>query len=347
MPTEPAHVRRDGRRIDWLPQPRSHSFSTAASRPPAQPGGEVAAPHKHRMPPRGHRTVVEEPPRTQDKPAPRTAWKASEADRTWWPLIVIFVALMLTMALFLAPLAIETRVTPEPAPPKPPPSSVAAEPADRAPESAALPEGAPFPSTGAGTWRVIPGASGSVAGTGAKRMTYTVEIENGLELPSFPHEIETIFADPRGWIGLGEVSLQRIDTEDPPPSFRVSLTSADTSRRPDLCGFEIPYDSSCYLVRDRRIVVNHARWVRGAHSFQGDLPGYHQYAINHETGHALGYGHVGCPANGAAAPVMMQQTFGLSNNYVAELNRAEPGAAAKVRADGAVCRPNPWVTAAS
>ncbi|WP_254897436.1 DUF3152 domain-containing protein [Amycolatopsis sp. Hca4] len=38
----------------------------------------------------------------------------------------------------------------------------------------------------------------------------------------------------------------------------------------------------------------------------------------------------------------MQQTFGLSNTYLANLNRAEPGAAVKVRPDGAVCRPNPW-----
>ncbi|WP_435818523.1 DUF3152 domain-containing protein, partial [Amycolatopsis coloradensis] len=34
------------------------------------------------------------------------------------------------------------------------------------------------------------------------------------------------------------------------------------------------------------------------HSFEGDLLAYHRYAVNHEVGHALGHGHVGCPESG-------------------------------------------------
>jgi hypothetical protein len=41
--------------------------------------------------------------------------------------------------------------------------------------------------------------------------------------------------------------------------------------------------------------------------------------VNHEVGHVLGRGHAFCPAAGAPAPVMVQQTKGV-----------------------APCRPNPW-----
>jgi hypothetical protein len=215
-----------------------------------------------------------------------------------------------------------------------------------APEPAALPDGAPVTEAGAGTWHVVPGP-GTVAGTGPEVLTYTVEIEDGVDVPSFATEVDAILADRRGWTGLGSVTFRRLGPEDGEPAVRISLTSPGTARRPDLCGFTIPFDSSCRLTRGHRIVVNLARWLRGAHSFGRDLAGYRAYAINHEMGHALGFGHVGCPATGAPAPVMMQQTFGLSNTYLAALNRAEPGGAARVRPDGAVCLPNPWVTAAA
>jgi hypothetical protein len=315
-------VRRDGHVADWLPQPRPHPF------PPS------VTPIVDEPPPPSVSPVVDEPPPAA---VPRPARSPA-----WWQPGVLALALLLALSLLLTPAAVTPRTIAGTASPRPVPRSAGAQDVIRAAEPAALPEGAPVTPSGAGSWHVVPGATGVVAGTGRKQVTYTVEIEDGLDVPSFAADVDAILADPRGWTGLGEVSFRRVDAQ---PGVRILLTSPGTSRRPDLCGFSIPYDSSCHLARGHRIVVNLARWVRGAHSFDGDLAGYRRYAINHEVGHALGHGHVGCPATGAPAPVMMQQTFGLSNTYLADLNRAEPGAATKVHPDGAVCRPNPWVTA--
>ncbi|WP_439381027.1 DUF3152 domain-containing protein [Amycolatopsis lexingtonensis] len=249
-------------------------------------------------------------------------------------------AVALSVALLLLPRAVEPRRLSGVAAANPSPAA----PVTRTPEPAALPDGAPITMAGDGTWRVLPGPN-TLAGTGPDVRTYTVEVEDGIDNATFGSDVDAVLADPRGWIGLGEASFRRLTRPDARPSVRISLTSPATSRR--LCGFAIPYDSSCHLSRRHRIVVNLARWIRGAHAFNGDLAGYRQYAISHEMGHALGFAHVGCPAPGAPAPVMMQQTFGLSNTYLAGLNRAEPGAATRVRPDGTVCRANPWVTRAA
>jgi len=66
-------------------------------------------------------------------------------------------------------------------------------------------------------------------------------------------------------------------------------------------------------------MINLDRWNGGAAGFAGPLADYRRYVVNHEVGHALGYEHRGCPATGALAPVMMQQTKGTG-----------------------ACMPNPW-----
>lgn len=210
--------------------------------------------------------------------------------------------------------------------------------------TAELPAGGPFTQTAAGAWHVVPG-TGPRVGTGGRLFTYTVEIENGLDPATYGGDelfaklVDQTLADPRGWTGDGKVSVQRVDSGN--PTMRISLTAPDTVHRPDKCGFAIRYETSCYRRAEQRVLINVARWVRGALAFNGDMITYRQYAINHEVGHAFGNGHVGCATEGALAPVMMQQTLGVANNFIAELNKAEV-TRDPVVADGKTCKPNAW-----
>lgn len=201
--------------------------------------------------------------------------------------------------------------------------------------AAELPGGGPFTERGAGTWTVVPGA-GPQFGTG-RLFTYTVEVEDGVELPGGPEgfaaTVDGTLQNPKSWIGSGEYSFRRI--EDPRAAdIRVTLTSQLTQRA--ICGFAIPYDASCWEGELRQVVLSTARWARGAVAFQGNVVQYQQYVINHEVGHALGFVHTPCEATGRLAPIMMQQTWGVSNDYLTALGTDG------VTADGKVCEPNAW-----
>ncbi len=166
--------------------------------------------------------------------------------------------------------------------------------------------------------------------------TYSVEVEEGVELPGGPQgfaaTVHSVLSHPKSWIGSGDHAFQRVANDD--ANLRVSLTSQMTTRK--LCGFAIPYDGSCWRGDLRRVIINTARWERGAVVFQGNIVAYQQYLINHEVGHALNFDHVPCPANGELAPVMMQQTWGTSNNYLTDIGTD------RVTADGKNCLANPW-----
>ncbi|MFD2471227.1 DUF3152 domain-containing protein [Amycolatopsis silviterrae] len=213
--------------------------------------------------------------------------------------------------------------------------------------TADLPSGGNFTQAGKGTWHIVPG-SGDVVGKSGKLYTYTVEVEDGIDQASYAGDdsfgtaVQGILSDPRSWTWNGEIRLQRVDASYPNPTFRVSLTTPDTTHRPDACGFQIKFEASCYRRSMGRVLINLARWSRGAKVYGPDMTGYRQYAINHEVGHALGNNHVGCPGNDQPAPVMMQQSFGVADDYVAMLNNIPGGDKGKVAADHHVCKPNAW-----
>jgi len=203
--------------------------------------------------------------------------------------------------------------------------------------SAALPPGGTFVPKGKNTWHVVKGTSPPM-GSGQKKYTFTVEVEDGIGNPQadveFAALVDSTLADPRSWIGSGGYTLQRVDSGN--PSFKISLTSQLTVRSAAVCGWQIRYESSCYARGTHRVALNDARWARGAVSFNGDLGSYRVYAINHEVGHALGYLHQPCSVNGGLAPVMMQQSWSTANDDLASLNPQ------LIPMDGKVCRFNPF-----
>jgi hypothetical protein len=204
-----------------------------------------------------------------------------------------------------------------------------------------LPDGGPYPTTGAGTWHVVPGTTPRVGAPTAPVTTYTVEVENGIDTTAFGGDtavasvVEHTLAAAQGWTHDGQFAFQRIDTGT--PTLHISLTSTTTVRPDTECGYQVPLETSCYNATTHRVILNAARWVRGALPYQGDVGSYRPYMINHEVGHALGFDHQPCPANGALAPVLMQQTFGTANDQVAHLDPE-----GVVPANGLTCRPNPW-----
>ncbi len=208
--------------------------------------------------------------------------------------------------------------------------------------TALLPPGPVVPAAGAGTWHVVPGG-GPVVGKGTHLYHYQVAVEDGIDSAlyggddAFAQAVDATLGDPRGWVAAGTISLQRVDAGYQHPDFVVSLTTQNTDHRADLCGFDVRFEASCWRPTAHRVVINLARWVRGALAFDGDLGLYRQYAINHDIGHVLGNQDVACPANGGLAPVMMPQTFGVSDDYLGQIEPLN-----RVPHDGKVCRVNAW-----
>ncbi len=188
--------------------------------------------------------------------------------------------------------------------------------------SDALPAGPAYTVRGQGTFRVLSGTT-RVVGTGTVHR-YTVEIENGVtgvDGAAFARLVDKVLDNPRSWTARRGVALQRVDSG--PADFHITLTSSMTVR--SLCGYELRMETSCWAPdKGARVVENVARWVRGDVNYIGDLDAYHEYMINHETGHALGHVHSHVCLSDGLAPVMMQQTIGLKS------------------VSGKICQANPW-----
>jgi len=150
-------------------------------------------------------------------------------------------------------------------------------------------------------------SGGTVTGSGP-RWRYTVEVEpaTGLDLGAVVLDVTRSLGDTRSWSSTR--TLERIDD---PSAARIRLVVATPDTVDRLCGavgLQTAGIYSCWT--GRFAALNAWRWDEGAEGFD-DILTYRHYLVNHEFGHGLGYGHLGCPSEGSTAPVMMQQSKGL------------------------------------
>lgn len=146
-------------------------------------------------------------------------------------------------------------------------------------------------------------------------VTYHVETRGHItaDLAAFKEQTLETYRDPRGWRSAG-VAFRPVSSGG---SFTLVLAEASwVPRFSTACSA----DWSCRV--GRYVIINQTRWLHaspGWHAVHRSLRDYRHMVTNHETGHWLGHGHLGCGGAGRLAPVMMQQSKGLSG-----------------------CRPNPW-----
>ena len=140
-----------------------------------------------------------------------------------------------------------------------------------------------------------------------QKLNYAVKIEPslGLDPLCIKNLLFLILNNDTGWKNITEKQFQLTSVEE---SDYVYIF-ASPEKTDEICA-PIETNSIYSCRKEQNIVLNFFRWQNGAVDFKNDMETYRIYLINHETGHILGWGHVGCPKEGAIAPVMMQQSKG-------------------------------------
>ena len=155
----------------------------------------------------------------------------------------------------------------------------------------------------------------------ARLVRFRVMVEPGLATtPSqFAQGILSVLCDERSWIGSGKVRFRY----DPKGPLLIGLRTPNSTEKRcmQLIGLSVNHYYSCAGYNE--VVLNSDRWFHGSKFWPGSVPQYRRMLVNHEVGHTLGQHHRSCPRDGAYAPVMMQQSKGLTT-------------------DGNTCKPNPW-----
>lgn len=142
---------------------------------------------------------------------------------------------------------------------------------------------------------------------GGRVVTYTVSTKGNTRsnLAEFSAQANQTLNSGRGWAQLGFVFKQV------PAGGSFNLILSEASQVPSFspgCSAEW----SCRV--GVSVIINDDRWSGGTVAWNnagGGIRDYRHMVINHEVGHWLGHGHASCPAPGAYAPVMLQQSISL------------------------------------
>ncbi len=138
-----------------------------------------------------------------------------------------------------------------------------------------------------------------------EKINFSLKLDStlGLNVECLGKLIPSILNDSRGWIKVTDKEFQLVNNTD----SEFEFIFASPEKTDELC-FPLETNGIYSCRNEQQIVINYFRWVNGAIDFGSDMETYRLYLINHEVGHILGWGHVGCPKEDALAPVMMQQS---------------------------------------
>jgi len=139
-----------------------------------------------------------------------------------------------------------------------------------------------------------------------RMVSYHVETRGKItaDLATFKRLAQETYDDARGWRSAG-MGFKRVAKGG---AFTLVLAQASwVPRFSSVCSAEW----SCRV--GRFVIINQTRWLHASPAWNAagrSLRDYRNMVVNHETGHWLGHGHLGCPGPGKLAPVMMQQSKG-------------------------------------
>lgn len=142
-----------------------------------------------------------------------------------------------------------------------------------------------------------------------KTYTYCLGLRgvNSSHLSELEKRTAATYNDPRGWSLDGQVVFKQVSSGC---GFTVWLTAAN-----QMPSFGAICDAEWSCTVNNNVVINFDRWQGATSSWNaakaGTLDEYRAMAINHETGHQLGFNHSNCPSPGQPAPLMEQQSIDL------------------------------------